>query len=365
MRFVLAAGLAALALPASADPMDRVLFRGLADVTFIETDDGSRLLSENGGEPAMDANLRLWLGGDLGAGFQAIIVGLGQGGKASAEGEADADLEQAFLRWTAPAKARLTIDAGRIVTPYGNFSRRYLSNVNPLVGSPDGYGVAYPWGAVVAGAVSRFDYRVAVTDLPLVNDKYVPKVGRAYRPGVELGVTPTIGLRLGAYATAGPYLGPDVTWALPTGSSWRDFEQRVAAVNVEFSRGHFALNGEYAWSSYEVPAQDGKSKGHLWFIEPAYAWTPRLFTALRLEENDYPYIMPINSFFWLGSNARFRDLETAIGWRFARGLVVKASYRFDRWDVEPELRPILPDGHAFGLQLSYAFDVLSWFEAPH
>ena len=48
VRFALAAGLAALALPAYADPMDRVLFRGLADVTFIETDDGSRLLTRGG-----------------------------------------------------------------------------------------------------------------------------------------------------------------------------------------------------------------------------------------------------------------------------------------------------------------------------
>ncbi|HVQ35188.1 MAG TPA: hypothetical protein VMT33_04200, partial [Candidatus Bathyarchaeia archaeon] len=86
---------ALLAMPALAAPPDRLLFRGLADATFMDTDDGSRLLSENGGDPAGDLNLRLWLGGDLGAGFQAILVGLGSGGKASAEGKADANLEQA------------------------------------------------------------------------------------------------------------------------------------------------------------------------------------------------------------------------------------------------------------------------------
>jgi len=165
---------ALLAMPALAAPPDRLLFRGLADATFMDTDDGSRLLSENGGDPAGDLNLRLWLGGDLGAGFQAILVGLGSGGKASAEGKADANLEQAFLRWTSTGSVRLTVDAGRIVTPYGNFSRRYLSSANPLIGTPDGYGVSYPIGAVVTGSVSRFDYRVAVTDSPLVNEKYVP-----------------------------------------------------------------------------------------------------------------------------------------------------------------------------------------------
>jgi len=355
---------ALLAMPALAAPPDRLLFRGLADATFMDTDDGSRLLSENGGDPAGDLNLRLWLGGDLGAGFQAILVGLGSGGKASAEGKADANLEQAFLRWTSTGSVRLTVDAGRIVTPYGNFSRRYLSSANPLIGTPDGYGVSYPIGAVVTGSVSRFDYRVGVTDSPLVNEKYVPTPGEAYRPGLEIGFTPMIGLRFGAYATGGPYLGPAIAASLPAGEGWRSFEQRVAAVNCEFSRGHFALNAEYAASDYEVPTATSRSKGRLWFVEPAYAWTPRLFTALRLEANDYPYIAPISSSFWIAQNAQFRDLEIGLGWRFSRGLLVKGSYRFDRWRVDESLRPLLPDGHAVALQISYAFDVLSWFDAP-
>ena len=357
-------GAALLTTAAVASPPDRLLFRGLADATFLDTDDGSRLLSENGGDPAADLNLRLWLGGDLGAGFQAILVGLGEGGKASSAGKADADLEQAFLRWTSTSSVRLTVDAGRIVTPYGNFSRRYLSSANPLIGTPDGYGVSYPIGAVAAGSVARFDYRVAVTDSPLVNEKYVPPPGRAYRPGLEVGVTPIVGLRLGAYATQGPYLGQDVAASLPAGESWRSFEQRVVAANLEFSRGHFALNAEYAASDYEVPTTAARSKGRLWFVEPVYAWTPRLFTALRLEANDYPYIAPVSSAFWIAQNAQFRDLEVGVGWRFSRGLVVKTSYRFDKWRVDPSLRAFLPDGHAFALQLSYAFDVLSWFDAP-
>jgi hypothetical protein len=363
-RAVLAVALLlAPAAARSAAPADRLLVRGLFDATFVDTDDGSRLLSENGGDPAMDLGLRLWLGGDLGAGFQAIVVGLGQGGRASDAGEADADLEQAYVRWTSTGAVRLTVDAGRIVVPFGDFSRRYLSSSNPLIGAPDGYGVSYPIGIVAMGSVARFDYRAGVIDAPLVNDKYVPEPGRAYRPGLEIGVTPTVGLRIGAYGTIGPYLGPEVASSLPTGESWRDFEQRVAAMNLELSRGHFALHAEYAMSDYEVPTLASRAKGRQWFVEPAYAWTPRLFTALRLEANDYPYIAPLGPAFWIAPNAQFRDLEAAVGWRFSRGLVVKTSYRLDKWRVEPSLRAMLPDGHAVALQVSYAFDVLSWFDA--
>ena len=108
----------------------------------------------------------------------------------------------------------------------------------------------------------------------------------------------------------------------------------------------------------------GDSHGRVWYLEPKYTWTPRFYTAIRLEHNDYPYIQPIDNTFWLGSNAAFYDVEVGFGWRFNRDLLLKASYRRDHWNVDPSLRPYLPNGHAVALQLSYAFDVRSWFERP-
>src|SRR5262249_56890021 len=106
------------------------------------------------------------------------------------------------------------------------------------------------------------------------------------------------------------------------GGGWRDVDQEIAGLDVTFSRGYFELNGEYATSVYEVPTQPGPSRGRAWFVEPKYTFTPRFFAALRVEHNDYPFIMPINSFFWVGQNAAFYDAELGAGWRFSSGLLL-------------------------------------------
>jgi hypothetical protein len=353
---VLAAGIA------RAQSADRTVVQGLQDLEVTKTDAGSLLLGKNDGATAAAGALRLWMAAELVSGLQGVVLGAVEGGKASDDPDTRASIEQAFLRYSSSGKAPVTIELGKVIGPFGNFNTRYLSNANPLIGAPDGYDVSYPVGLVVSGRVTRFDYRVALLDRPLANRKYVPPADGAARPGLELGVTPIIGLRIAAFATQGPYLGHRVESAIPSGQGWRDFDQRVAGVDLSFSRGYFELNGEGTFSAYQVPTRATDSRGRAWFIEPKYTWTPRFFTALRLERNDYPYIQPVNSSFWVAQNAAFYDVEVGAGWRFTSGLLLKASYRRDRWDPSPNPAFPFPNGYAVALQLSYSFDVKSWFE---
>jgi hypothetical protein len=349
--------LAAAAARAQTD--ERFAVHGLQDLELFKTDADSWLLAKNDGQLAGAGRLRLWVAGDFAPGLTGVVIGELEGGKARDPDGTTSEIEQAFLRYVTPGTYGVTIDAGKVVNPFGNFSTRYLSNVNPLIGSPDDYSVAYPEGVVVTGKVSWFDYRFAVVDRPFTNPKYVPESDRALRPGFSVGATPFTGFRLSAFATKGPYLGAEVEPMLPAGQGWRDFDQEVAGLELAFSRGYFELNGEYAYSVYDVPTKTGPSRGRAWFCEPKYTWTPRFFTALRVEHNDYPFILPINSFFWVAQNAAFYDAELGFGWRFTSGLLVKASYRRDLWR-DASLDP--PNGYAIALQLSYAFDVKSWFE---
>lgn len=268
-----------------------------------------------------------------------------------------------FVRYTSTA-SRFSVELGKVVTPFGNFSRRYLSNVNPLIGRPDAYSVTYPLGVVVTGQVSALDLRFAILDTPTVNENYVPDFDPVFRPAFAAGVTPTAGLRIGAYYTQGPYLGQDAQFAVPAGQGWRDFEQEVLGVEAAFSRGYFELNADFAVSRSDVPTVSEPPRGQAWFVEPKYTWSPRFFTALRLERNDYPYIEPINNAYWIAANALFYDVEVGAGWRFTPELLLKASYRLDRWKVDDYLQSMLPDGHAFAVQLSYAFNVNDWVERP-
>lgn len=346
---------------ARAQIANRVEIKGLQDLELYKTDPASLLLSKNDGELAGAGRLRLWAAAEFMPGFQGLILGELEGGKATGESGTSAAIEQAFLRYTS-TRAHLMVDAGRVVSPVGNFSKRYLSNVNPLISGPASYDVVYPEGVVVTGTLSWFDYRAAVIDRPLSNANYAPEGDRSWRPTVEVGFTPVIGLRIGAYATQGTYLGEGIGWALPAGQGWRRFDQGIAGVTLEFSRGHFELNGDYAFACYAVPTHGELSHGQAWFLEPKYTWTPRFFTAIRIEQNDYPYIQPIDSTLWIAQNVAFHDVEAGAGWRFTPDLVLKASYRRDRWDVSDAMKPYFPNGYAWGLQLSYGFDVRSWFE---
>ena len=362
----LIAALAAAPAPARAE--DRFIVQGLFDAEIWKTDSGSRLLSRNEGDAATAGQLRLWSAADLAPGLQGYVLGKAYSGTAWEEeandpGGIDTAIEQAFLRYTFQGRARLQIEAGKFAAPAGDFYARYFSSQNPLVGSPDSYNVNYPKGLKVSGWAGAFDYRVAAIDLPLSNENYVPEAGEAWRPLVGAGVTPIQGLRFGAYYTRGPYLGPDVEPGVPAGSDWRDFDEAVAGFDFQFSRGHFELHGDFTLSRYEVPTIAASARGRAWYLEPRYTFSPRFFGALRLEENEYPFIR-LFPFGWIAPEATLVDAEAGLGWHLAPGAILKVSYRRDQWIVDEARKDMFPEGYALAAQLSYTFDVVSWFERP-
>jgi len=339
---------------------ERVRVEGLFDGESWNSTGDSRLLGVNEDHPAGLGRLRLWVAGEFHDGFQGFVSALAEGGAAVGDGRSESEIEQAFLRYTFGDR-RLMIEAGRILTPVGNFPRRYLSSRNPLIGVPGGYSVSYPYGVRVTGAAGMFDYSVAVIDHPIVNEDWVPPADPAPRPAVAFGVTPTVGTRIGAFATAGPYLGRDAEEYLSNGDRWRDYDQVVYGLDLQFSRGYFELNGQFDRSLYEVPAV-GNVRGRAWFVEPKYTFTPRLFGALRYERNEYGFVLPLYQGAWIGTTATFASLEAGVGYRVLPELIVKASWRRDHWYEDD--RAFFPDGSAFAIQVSYGFDVNSWFRRP-
>jgi len=359
---------ALLAAPAPARAEDRFIVQGLFDAELWKTDSGSRLLSRNEGDSATAGLLRLWTAGDFAPGLQGYALGYAYSGTAweeevGEEGGIDAEIEQAFLRYTIQGPARLQIEGGKIATPAGDFYTRYFSSKNPLIGTPDNYSVTYPHGLKVSGWAGRFDYRAAAIDLPMSNVNYVPEAGEAWRPLAGAGFTPLQGLRFGAYYTRGPYLGPEVQAGVPTGSDWSDFDQAVAGFEFQFSRGYFELRGDFTLSSYEVPTMARSARGRAWYVEPKYTFSPRLFAALRLEQNEYPFIR-LFPFGWIAPEATLVDVEAGVGWHLASGAILKVSYRRDQWIVDETRKDMFPEGYALAAQLSYTFDVVSWFERP-
>ncbi|HEV8700836.1 MAG TPA: hypothetical protein VGV60_06150 [Candidatus Polarisedimenticolia bacterium] len=343
---------------------DKVLVQGLFEAEVWKTDDASFLLSKNEGETAPAGRLRLWTIGEFRPRLQGFALGRLEEGRGSYEEDGESVLDLAVVRYTFEAPRRLIIEGGKILTPIGNFARRYLSSTNPLIGYPDSYDVAYPYGIQVSGQVSRLDYRVAAIDRPMVNDAYTPKPGSAVRPALALGVTPVTGLRIGVYSTRGPYLGPDIEEDLPAGTTWKDFGQMITGADLQFSRGHFELNADYAASTYEAPTSAFKSRGRAYFVEPKFTFSPRFFTAMRVEKNDYPYIMPLFGGLWIVNNSELFDVEAGAGYRIGPGAILKVAYRRDYWNVPEASKSFFSNGYSVSAQLTYSFSVNSWLERP-
>jgi len=363
---LLAAALAACLLLASSPARgeERWMLQGLADAELFETDDGSRLLSRNEGETAGGGRIRLWAAGEFHPRLHGFAMGGVEQGTAYDAGRTVTELLQAFLRARLAERRPIYLEAGRIPQPLGNFSSRYFSNVNPLIGVPDSYTIAHPLGIQLVGAIAMADFRVGVVDLPLINTRYLPEAGSSPRPIAAAGLTPLPGLRIGAYYTAGDYLHENLTPLLPAADDWKDFDQRILGLDVTFSRGHFELNADYNRSSYDVPTHMEPVDGGAWYIEPKYTWSPRFYTALRFERNLYAFIRPIDAGNWIGREIEFHDIEIGAGVRVGPDTLLKVSYRLDRWNVDDTLKSILPDGHSAAIQLSHFFDVRSWTRRP-
>jgi hypothetical protein len=358
---------AALLLGTPAGPAgaaDRPIVQGLLDTELWKTDSGSEFPGRNDGGAAGAGHLRLWAAGEPAPRLQLYVRALVSGGAASDEVTTGPEIELAFARVTLPEKVRLVIEAGRIQTPVGDFAPRYLSSANPLIGAPAGVGVTEVHGLKASGWAGLFDYTFAWVDAPISGSSYGTDGDTAWRPMLAAGVTPFTGFRVGAWITRGPYLDPGDAPVLPAGSGWRDYQQEVAGFETQFSRGYIDLHGQIARSMYEVPTIDAPARGSTWYVEPRYTFSPRLYAALRIGRNHFQEIEADGAGGWGTEDLVFADAEIGLGVRLAHGVLLKTSYRRDRWDVEEDLRDEYPDGWALAAQLSWSFDVLSLLDRP-
>jgi hypothetical protein len=346
---------------APARAQDWLVLNGIADAEAWATDADSRLLSRNEGQFATLGRFQLFAGAAVRPNLQLIFMGEVEGGDATDEEDQwEIGYDQLVLRYI-PSRLAV-IDIGKFPSPVGAFANRRLSTTNPLIGTPDGYAVGYPWGVGVSGTTAHFDYRAAVVSLPVTHEGYVPDPSPALRPALGGGYTPVPEVRVGASLTWGPYLNSDLGATLPAGADWKSYGERIVAFDSRFSRGYFEFRGELAFSRYDVPNQTEAVDGVAYYAEVKQTWSPRLFTAVRFERNDYPFIRPIGGSTWIARTVDVYNGELGLGFRTSAGTLLKASYRRGWYDVTPDLQAALPNGYAFALQLSCDADIKSWFE---
>jgi hypothetical protein len=352
----LAATAAALGLAATPEARAQgALFQGVIDAEWWATSGQSTLLTRNANRGGVSGRLSLWSAVEPRRGFVVYAQGQLLGGPVSDKGESEWYLDQLGVRVS--RSDALVLDAGKLSQGIGTFAARRLSPRNPLIGTPDGYPITYPYGLQLSGTRGIVDYRAAVMSLPVTHEEYVPEATAAPHPLFGVGITPTTGLHVGVATMWGPYLNDELASSLLAGRSWKSYEQRVGALDVAFSRGYLETHAEAAVARYEVPTQPGIT-GYTYYGEGRYTITPRLFAALRYERNNYPFIRAFGTSTWVSRLTDFQNGEVGLGWRFTPSLLMKASYRADRWVITPENAAFVGNGKAVAVQASYGFDVL-------
>jgi hypothetical protein len=349
-----------IAFAAPAQAQDWLLLQGIGTVEGWGTDSASTLLSHDNGHPSFLTDLQLFAAAAVRPNLQLLAMGEYEGGTAS--DEPGFDYDQLELRYI--ASAHLVVDIGKMPTLVGAFAYREYAPINPLVGSPDGFVVTYPWTVAVSGTATRFDYRAALVSLPATHAAYVPDPGSALHAVLGGGYTPSPEVRIGASATWGPYLNDGLP-RLPAGTSWSTYQQKMVAFDNRVSIGYVEWRTELALSRYDVPTTSAPLDALAYYTEGKVTWSPRLFAAVRVERNDYALIQSLaTSSAWTGRLVNSWNAEAGLGYRLAPGALFKLSFRRAWWLVGPDLRPGLPDGYALAAQVSYQADVRSWFDRP-
>ena len=248
----------------------------------------------------------------------------------------DTELYQAGVRYEKPGPIGTRVDLGYIPSPIGLGMLDARANVNPTIAGHVSYFVpmppfeptgprasaiasTYPLGASAMFSASTWDVRAAlVNSSPTRGYEIGNTTNPQQTPNVVVGggVTPTIGLRLGAAFARGAYASRDEV-ADAAGSR----NATIVAGEGEYSFRYTLIRGEMVRTTFETAAADAVA--YEWFVQAAQTLTPRWFAAARHEGTSAP---PARTATSVGERTQFRAAEVTIGFRVTPELTLRGSY---------------------------------------
>ncbi len=186
------------------------------------------------------------------------------------EGEWHADIYQLAARYGWGTQVRWRVDAGYLPSPIGISPLESRADANPLIAPITAYTSRlpvfeggtpqtqlatplYPLAAQLTVSATRWDARVAVLESslvrvrPLTGDDTPP---RAPQVALGAGITPRVGLRLGASMAHGRYARAAET-AMP---SSHDRMATIASADGDWSFGYTRVYGDFVRTSFERAA---------------------------------------------------------------------------------------------------------------
>ena len=306
-----------------------------------------------------------------------------------------------------PFKGRpFDIQAGRIPTVFGTFSRRYDLD-NPLIGvplayqyitslRPDsvpvsadnllpyrglGWDVAYPvgdqhtttgvpivntyrWdtGVEAHGATRYLDAAVAVTSGTLSNPRVDDDNG-GRQASTRVAVKPLIGLVIGGSLARGEFLSNNITDFYGTVFPGAHYRQRALGLDAEYSRGYWIVRGEVIQSRWNLPAANlpyisEPLRATSGYVEAKYRFTPRFYMASRIDRLTFSNITgtvqtpdaPGQPTPW---DAPVTRIELGSGLHISRHLLARTSGQYN-WRERP-MRFVASHRFYLAGQLAFTF----------
>jgi hypothetical protein len=266
---------------------------------------------------------------ELGRGFQAVVRPFVQ---RLGSGEWNRQVWVAEVRYERQGTVGVRVDAGLIPSPIGLANSTLRPHLNPLISQPPSLftplpttlprgprlnllGAVYPFGGQITLSTLRWDVRAALIDTsPLRTRRIFAQANppRFAQTVVGVGITPVIGLRIGASAAHGGWQrageSPLVT---------ADRDATVVTVESEFSFRHTKLAAEWVRDSLESASGNIIASG--WFVQGQQTVTPRWFLAGRVERMSAPG--PV------AGRQHFAGTEAVIGYRVTPDLTLRAGHR--------------------------------------
>lgn len=292
---------------------------------------------------------------DLGRGFQALVRPFAQ---RNASGEWNRQIWIAAVRYERGGAVGLRVDAGLIPSPVGLANLTLRPHLNPTIAQPSSLftplppleplpernsratllGAVYPLGAQATLSGEHWDARAALIDTSPIRTRRTfspvnpPRFANFVIGG---GITPVVGVRLGASVTGGGWQRG--------GESARITEDRSATIVTVEGDAAFAytrLTGEWTRDSIETSTGTRIASG--WFVQGQQTLTPRWFVSGRLERMAAPAV------FWFPDSTmpevfqqRLNGVEETIGFRLTPEITLRVSHRARRGFGRPEFEHTL------------------------
>src|SRR5215471_13190514 len=279
----------------------------------------------------------------LGNGWQAFVRPWFRQPRPSAPGldapPWDAQIYQASVRYERTGPISTRVDLGYMPSPVGLALFDVNPKQNPVIAGHSSYfapmlpfdtgsarvpviSSTYPLAAVVTAATPRWDARVAMTNSSPVR-LFIPGVitNPQATPVFEAGagVTPIIGLRLGASFAHGTYLtASEFAPTLPQ----IDRNMTLAGFEGEYAFRYTKVTAEVVHDTFATLAA-GTVGATTWFVQGIQTLTPRLYVAGRHEGTTAPVVATGINF---AAEPTMLANELTTGFRVNREILIKASY---------------------------------------